>query len=245
MNSPARNTCSTRSQTIARARATGTSSTTCGQVREAELAVGEDRVAREHVGLPQRKHPALQLLADPLGEREIEEAGVELVKGRAAEQAVAVQDQRAEREEGDGRQIGHGSGADVAAGIIGGRERVELTRRGRRPAPTARTAAAGRTESPALRRPPRACSIAFSGAGGCHRSGSPAVPSWRWPLTRSSSRLATAGGNSSVLAQLKRSTAKPGLPELVRDFVARIPMAGVDQSVVLAAQPIVGRARAA
>ena len=65
------------------------------QVGQTELAVGEDGITGEDVRQPEREHPRVQLLADPLGQRIVKEPRVQLVKGGSAEQPVAVQHESA------------------------------------------------------------------------------------------------------------------------------------------------------
>ena len=65
------------------------------QVGQSELAVGEDGITGEDVRQPEREHPRVQLLTDPLGQRIVEEPRVQLVKGGSAEQPIAVQHESA------------------------------------------------------------------------------------------------------------------------------------------------------
>ena len=57
----------------------------CGRIGQANLAVGEDRIAAEDLWRPQREHPLVQLLRDPAHQREIEDGGVPLVGDAVAE----------------------------------------------------------------------------------------------------------------------------------------------------------------
>ena len=75
------------------------------QVRQAKLTVGENRIAGEDARQPQRKHASVKLLADPLRQRVVKEPRVQLVEGGSTEEAVAVQDERADGDRGNRGQV--------------------------------------------------------------------------------------------------------------------------------------------
>ena len=73
------------------------------RVRQADLTVGEDGVAGEDVGIPERKTTRLQLLTEPGGEGVEEHLRVVLESDEPAEQSVAEREQH-QRDEQTERQ---------------------------------------------------------------------------------------------------------------------------------------------
>ena len=131
-----------------------------GQVGQPQLAVGEDGVASEDARQPEREGATLQLGADPLRERVVEELGVAFVEGRAAEQAVAVEHERAGGEHAHRDQVQVEAACHTArASARTDNPKGSGTRRGMANASTATALWSSR----------------LSGSGGCHRSGSPAL----------------------------------------------------------------------